>query len=113
MLLLYMQRFEQEASGGPPVQVLFATRDIGPGERVTESMIAVHAIPQNYVEDRHIPASEAQRILGVRVTSGIKATESLMWTDLAIVSDQNRHLSSLVRNGMRAITIRADISASF
>jgi pilus assembly protein CpaB len=113
MLLLYKSRFEEEASGGPPVQVLFATRDIPLGAALTEDMIAVHSLPQNYVEDRHIPASETQRILGVRVTSGVKASESLLWTDLATTSEQRRDLSALVRTGMRAITIRADVSASF
>lgn len=113
MLFLYMQRFQQEASGGPPVMVLIATRDIPLGAAITEDVLARHPLPQNYIEDRHIPASEVQRILGVRVTSGVKGGESLLWTDLATTSEQRRDLSALVRNGMRAITIRADISASF
>lgn len=113
MLFLYMQRFEEEASGGPPVMVLIATRDIPLGIAVTEDMLGSHPLPQSYVEDRHIPASEAARILGVRVTSGVKGGESLLWTDLATTSEQRRDLSGLVRNGMRAITIRADVSASF
>ena len=113
MLLLYMQRFEEEASGGPPVQVLVATRDIGLGEPLTAAMLASHPIPQSYVEDRHIPASEADRLIGVRVSSGVRANESILWTDLATTSEQGRDLSDLVRNGMRAVTIRADVAASF
>ncbi|HJL15045.1 MAG TPA: Flp pilus assembly protein CpaB [Sandaracinaceae bacterium LLY-WYZ-13_1] len=113
MLFLYMQRFEEEASGGPPVMVLVATRDIPLGSPISEDMLGSRPLPQSYVEDRHIPASEAQRILGVRVTSGVKGGESLLWTDLATTSEQRRDLSALVRNGMRAITIRADVSASF
>lgn len=93
--------------------VLIATRDIPLGTAITEDMLARNALPQSYVEDRHIPASEVQRILGVRVTSGVKGGESLLWTDLATTSEQRRDLSGLVRSGMRAITIRADISASF
>lgn len=113
MLLLYMQRFEQEASGGPPQQVLIATRDIPLGAAITQDMLGYQPLPQSYVEDRHIPASEAERIIGVRVTSGVRGGESLLWTDLATTSEQRRDLSALVRNGMRAITIRADVSASF
>ena len=113
MLFLYMQRFEEEASGGPPVMVLIATRDIPLGTAITEEMLARHRLPQSYVEDRHIPASEARRILGVRVTSGVQGGESLLWTDRATTSEQRRDLSGLVRRGMRAITIRADISSSF
>ncbi len=113
MLLLYMERFEQEASGGPPQQILVAQRDIPLGAAITQDMLGYRALPQSYVEDRHIPASDAQRILGVRVTSGVRGGESLLWTDLATTSEQRRDLSALVRNGMRAITIRADVSASF
>lgn len=113
MLLLYMERFEQEASGGPPQQILVAQRDIPLGAAITQDMLGYRALPQSYVEDRHIPASDAQRILGVRVTSGVRGGESLLWTDLATTSEQRRDLSALIRNGMRAITIRADVSASF
>jgi pilus assembly protein CpaB len=113
MLLLYKQRFEEEASGGPPIQVLVATRDIPLGAPISQSMLGSRPLPQSYVEDRHVPLSEAQRIIGVRVTSGVKSGESLLWTDLATTSEQRRDLSALVRTGMRAITIRADLSASF
>lgn len=113
MLLLYMQRFEEEASGGAPVSVLVARRDIPLGAAITQDLLGSQTIPQSYVEDRHIPASEASRIIGVRVTSGVRANESLLWTDLATTTEQRRDLSALVRSGMRAITIRADVSASF
>lgn len=113
MLFLYMQRFEEEASGGPPVSVLVATRDIGLGVAITQDMLGARPLPQSYVEDRHIPTSEVERIIGVRVTSGVRGGESLLWTDLATTSEQRRDLSSLVIQGQRAITIRADVSASF
>lgn len=113
MLLLYMQRFEQEASGGPRINVLVASRNIPLGTPITSDMLRASPLPQNYVEDRHIPQSEAQRIIGVRVTSGVRAGESLLWTDLATTTDERRDLSALVRPGMRAITIRADITSSF
>ena len=113
MMLLYMQRFEDEASGGEPQEVLIATQDIQLGTALSEAMLGVRQLPAAYVEDRHIPASEASRIIGVRVTSGVRAGESLLWSDLATTSDQARDLSSLVRNGMRAITIHADQTASF
>ena len=113
ILFLYMQRFEEEASGGPAIMVVVATRDIPLGTALSQDMLGTRPLPQSYVEDRHIPASEAQRIIGVRVTSGVRGGESLLWTDLATTSEQRRDLSALVRNGMRAITIRADVTASF
>ncbi|MDQ3031028.1 MAG: Flp pilus assembly protein CpaB [Myxococcota bacterium] len=113
MLFLYMQRFEDEASGGAPVRVIIATQDVPLGTAISESMLGSRDLPLSYVEDRHIPMTDAQRIIGVRVTSGVRAGESLLWSDLATTSDQSRDLSSLVRSGQRAITIRADASTSF
>ncbi len=113
MLLLYMQRFEAEASGGAPVSVLIAVTDIPLGVAISEAMLGTRELPEAYIEDRHIPAQDAQRVIGVRVTSGVRAGESLLWSDLATTSDQSRDLSSLVRNGQRAITIAADVSTSF
>lgn len=113
MLFLYMQRFEEEASGGPPVRIIVTTQEIPLGTAIREDMLGVRELPQSYVEARHIPASEVNRILGVRVRGGVASDEALLWTDLATTSEQQRDLSGLVRSGMRAITINADVSASF
>lgn len=113
MLFLYMQRFEDEASGGTPIRVLTAVSDIPLGTAVDQSMLGTRELPEAYREDRHILAEDVDRIIGVRVTAGVRGGESLLWTDLATSSDQSRDLSSLVRNGQRAITIRADVSTSF
>jgi pilus assembly protein CpaB len=113
MLWLYMQRFEAEASGGAPVAVLMATQDIPLGSTLTQEMLGIRSLPASYVEERHIRAADADRIIGVRVSMGVKANESLLWTDLATTSQQRRDLSGLVRNGMRAVTIRADTTSAF
>jgi pilus assembly protein CpaB len=113
LLVLYKQRFEEEASGGVPVPVLMAVQDIPLGSIVTDRMLGVRRIPESYVEFRHIRASDAPRIIGVRVSMEIKANESILWSDLATTSGERRDLSSLVRNGMRAITIRADATSAF
>jgi pilus assembly protein CpaB len=113
MLYLYMERFEDEASGGEPVQVLIATQDIPLGSSLSPNMVAVHEIPTAYIEDRHVLAADHDRVMGVRIVSSVRAGESLLWTDLATTSDTSRDLSGLVRDGMRAITIEADATASF
>ena len=113
LLFLYMKRFEEEASGGLPVRVLIATQDIPLGAQITESMIAEHEIPSAYVEERHIRAEDAKRIIGIRVSMGIKANSSILWSDLATTSEQRRDLSGMVRNGMRAITVRASVNSAF
>jgi pilus assembly protein CpaB len=111
-LVLYQERFERERSGGEPVPVLMAARDIPLSTLLTPQMLAVHEIPEAYVEPRHIRASEAERIMGLRVSSAVRANESLLWTDLAD-SEQRRDLSGLVPEGMRAFTIRSDPTSSF
>jgi pilus assembly protein CpaB len=76
-------------------------------------MIGIRNLPASYVEERHIQAADAERIIGVRVSMGVKANESLLWTDLATTAQQRRDLSGLVRNGMRAVTIKAEMESAF
>src|SRR5687768_13946326 len=90
MLFLYMQRFEHEASGGAPVQVITAIQNIPMGTAITEAMLGSRELPQAYVENRHILRADVHQIIGVRVTSGVRADETLLWTDLATMSDQSR-----------------------
>ncbi|HTE51116.1 MAG TPA: Flp pilus assembly protein CpaB [Kofleriaceae bacterium] len=113
LLLLYKERLEAEASGGEPVGVLMAVEDIPLGAVLTDQMLGVRQIPGSYVEFRHIRASDAARVIGVRVSMEVKANESILWTDLATTSGERRDLSSLVKSGMRAITIRADATSAF
>jgi pilus assembly protein CpaB len=93
--------------------VLIASQDIPLGSSLATAMVAVHEIPEAYIEDRHVLATDHDRVMGVRVVSTVRAGESLLWTDLATSSDTSRDLSGLVRAGMRAITIEADATASF
>lgn len=114
LVVFYMQSFEAEASGGEPVSVLVARQDITLGSQLDPAtMLVERTVPADYVENRHIRAAEVDRIRGIRVVSGVRAGESLLWSDLATMSDSARDLSSLVRNGMRAITIQADQTATF
>lgn len=113
MLFLYMKRFEAEASGGAPVMVLMATQDIPLGAAITREMVGARPLPSAYLEERHIRSADAERIYGIRVSMGVKANESVLWTDLATTSEQRRDLSALVRSGQRAITVRAGATSSF
>jgi pilus assembly protein CpaB len=88
-------------------------QDIPLGVALAEEMVVARELPAAYLEDRHITVADQERVMGVRVVGGIRAGESILWTDLATTTDTSRDLSSLVRNGMRAITIQADQSATF
>lgn len=113
LLLLYKERLEAEASGGVPVDVLMAVKDVPLGAVLTDEMLGVRQLPESYVERRHIRVADAGRVVGVRVSMEVKANESILWSDLVTGSGERRDLSSLVKSGMRAITIRADATSAF
>jgi pilus assembly protein CpaB len=113
LLLIYQRRFESEAAGGRPVPVLFAVQDVAMGEQLTEARLGVRNIPEAYLEERHIRRSDLRRVIGVRVSTAVRANQAVLWTDLSTNSDARRELSSLVSNGMRAVTIRADQQSTF
>jgi pilus assembly protein CpaB len=102
---LYLQRLEAEIGGGPKVAVLVAAKDVPVGAALSESLLAVRDIPQAYVEGRHVRAGDVKKVLGARIAGGLKANETLLWSDLSKFSDQTRVLSGLVQHGMRAVAI--------
>lgn len=111
-IVFYVKRFERRTSGGDPVPVLFAVQEIPLGSILKEEMLGVRSLPESYVEERHIRASESSRIIGVRVQSTLKPNESVLWSDLA-ANHKNRDLSSLVQSGMRAVTIATNQTSTF
>ena len=111
-LLLYMQRFEREASGGTLIALVSARQELPIGTELTQEMLVVREVPERYVEGRHVQAGDIPRILGIPVTNEIHAGESVLWTDLAN-SEQRRDLSTLIRPGMRAVSIAANPRSTF
>ena len=113
LLFVYQRRFERRVMGGAPVAVVIATEDVPLGEALTAKKLGVRLLPEAYVEDRHIRASDVEHILDVRVSMRLKANEAVLWSDLATTTRDRRNLSGLVQNGMRAVTIRADVTSAF
>lgn len=113
LFVLYTKRFAVEAAGGERISVLRATADLEVGEPLTIEELGTYRLPQAHVEDRHIQASDRERILGIRVVNRINAGESLYWTDLSTNAGTRRDLSALLRQGMRAMTLRVKDGRSF
>jgi len=111
LLLLYLRRFEQEVSGGSRVQLLTVIKPVERGALLTDDMLSVTEVPLAYVEQRAVKAAERSKVVGIRTDNALEAQDTLLWTDLAISSD-DRDLSSLVRPGKRAITVRASEAGS-
>ena len=110
LLLQYMKRFEDEASGGAKINLLVAAQPIERGTPVKEEMLGVRAIPQAYVDDRAIRATDRDKILNLRAVAKIPALQTLAWTDIIAATDEQRDLSSLVQPGNRALSIRVQSS---
>ena len=107
LLYFYLRRFEQEASGGDKVKLLATSKPIERGTVITEDLLVVREIPQAYVEDRAVKASDKAKVVGLRVGGALGAQTTLMWTDLAVATDERRDLSNLVQPGNRAVSVRA------
>jgi pilus assembly protein CpaB len=107
LLMLYVKRFEEEASGGERVRVLMAVKPLEPNAVIEEESLAVREIPIAYVEDRFVKAVERSKVVGLKLGNKIEAQQTLLWTDLAIAADERRDLSELVQPGARAVTVHA------
>lgn len=107
----YLKRFEDEASGGPRLQVLTVLRTLEPGAILKDGDIGERAIPQAYVDSRAIRSTDRQRITNLRVSTALDAQQVLNWSDIVSSTDE-RVMSSLVQPGMRAVSIHTEGRAS-
>ncbi len=107
LLFLYQQRFEREASGGERIRLLVALKPIERGKPITDDLVDTREVPQAYVEDRAIRASDKAKILGLKLGVSLQPQQTLMWTDLLGAGDERRDPATLVQPGNRAVTIRA------
>jgi pilus assembly protein CpaB len=112
LLRTYMLRFEAERSGGPTRSMLSLARDANRGAKLERALLSTREIPESYVESRHIPAEEIERILGTRLAVTGRAGEALLWSDLVELEAGGRELARLVPPGMRAITIAHSAAGS-
>jgi pilus assembly protein CpaB len=113
LLIVYKRRFERETSGGPKVAVLVANQDIPFGGTLDASMLSERGVPVAYLETRHIRSSDARRVIGSRVSRGVRANEAVLWSDLAISGDGARTLAETIQPGMRALAVPATITSTF
>jgi pilus assembly protein CpaB len=107
LLTLYLQKLEVETSGGSPVRVVSAAKALPPGTLITADMLSIRSVPVAFVEPRAVRESDLQRVIGIKVETPVKAQNTLMWTDLAVTTEDRRNLSGLVQPGMRAVSIRS------
>lgn len=101
---LYTRQYELETSGGEGITVLVAVRRIERGAPISDSLLTTKTIPQAYVDDRQVRASERDKILGLKAAEPVGVSQALLWSDVLTTRDEKRDLSSLVQAGYRAVT---------
>lgn len=105
LLRAYLHRFELESNGGPLQRVVVLARDLEPGATLDHATLATRELPASYVESRHVGGHELDRMVGLTLAVPGRATETLLWTDLTALRRGSPRLSSLVPEGMRAMTL--------
>lgn len=113
ILTIYIRQFQREATGGAPIELIALRQDVAAGLPLTEQMLVVRTLPESYVEDRQVLASELPRVLGVRSSIPLQANQTLLWTDLAASPQDRSSLSSRIPRGMRAMSIPAEGRGAF
>ncbi len=88
---------------GTTRSVLVITRDLVAGDAITRAVLDTRDLPEAYVEERHIPAENIARVLGVHLASNVASGASLLWSDLD--ARPVRELSGLVQVGRRALSL--------
>jgi pilus assembly protein CpaB len=105
LLAAYVWRFQREARGGDLVDMLAIRKDLAATQPLDEGSLMVRALPESYVDGRHVLASDLPRVLGVRAANDLKANQWLLWTDIATSERDQSSLSSRIPKGMRAIAV--------
>ena len=106
LLVLYLKRFEREASGGDKVKLLIAVKPMERGKPITDDELSTHDVPVAYLEPRAIRDVEKSKIIGLRLGTTIQAGQTLMWTDLATANEERRDLASLILPGHRGVSVK-------
>ena len=55
----------------------------------------------------------AEKVVGLRVRSRIKANESILWSDLSAAGPRLARLAGMVQPGMRAVSVPATVASAF
>lgn len=110
---LYAESFIRDETGGPRVLVVTAALDIPFGQPLQAEWLRLEELPQAYVEDRHLRASDLRRLIGIPLAQSVRSGEAILRTDLSTLSDQQRTLSAEIPQGKRAVSIFAQAESNF
>ncbi len=112
VFFLYMETYVRDETGGARVLIVAAAQDIPFGQPMQASWLTLEELPQTYVEDRHLRASDLRRLVGIPLAQSVRSGEAILRTDLSTLSDRQRTLSAEVPAGKRAVSIFAQAESS-
>jgi pilus assembly protein CpaB len=113
LFYVYSATFMRDETGGQRMHVIAAAVDIPFGQPIRAEWLTTKEIPESYVEERHIMASDLRSLIGVVLAQSVRSGEAILRTDLSSLSDQQRTLSGEIPAGRRAISVRARPESSF
>ena len=95
-----------------PVDVVVASRPIPKGTAFTEQNLAKLSVPSSGTSRRNVPSREFELLIGARTKASIEPGEPILWTDVEEPFGVDK-FSQAIPQGRRALTIEADLAASF
>lgn len=95
-----------------PVDVVVASCPIPKGTALSEQNLAKLSVPSSGTSRRNVPVKEFELLIGARTKGSIEAGEPILWTDVEEPFDVDK-FSQTIPQGRRALTIEADLAASF
>jgi Flp pilus assembly protein CpaB len=107
VLRVHLDRLEARITGGSTVRVLMLTSDLPAGTALGREVLGTRDLPRAFHESRHVAAGDLEQVIGSKLAIGGQANDTLQWTDLASMRPKPRQLSSLIPQGMRAMTLHA------
>lgn len=109
---VYADAYINEATGGARIRVVVAALDIPFGQPMQATWLTIEEVPQAYVEDRHLRASDLRGLIGVPLAQSVRTGEAILRTDLSVISNRQRTLSTEIPSGRRALSIHAQQESS-
>jgi len=95
-----------------PTEIVVATKIIPKGAIFSLENMSKRSVPSAGTSRRNIPAPDFELLLGARAKVEISEGEPVLWTDVEEPIDVDK-FSLKIAKGRRAITVDADMRASF
>lgn len=95
-----------------PVDVVVASCAIPKGTVLSPQSLAKLSVPSSGTSRRNVPAAEFELLVGARTKTSIETGEPIFWTDVEEPFEVET-FSQAIPQGRRALTIEADLGASF